>query len=1112
MSVPRCDPNQLERLLLDDLEPGDRQAAEAHLDTCETCRERLDDLAATPELWTEIRSSLSDVSDETGANAVDTDIPPARIDARVILNWLAPTDDPEMIGRLGPYEIQGIIGSGGMGVVLKGWDRALRRFVAIKMLAPHLASGEAARLRFLRESRAAAAVVHENVVAIHGVSEAGGLPYFVMPYSRGESLQKRLDRVGPLAVEEILRIALQTARGLAAAHAQGLVHRDVKPANILLDEGVERVLLTDFGLARAVDDATLTRSGVIAGTPQYMSPEQIRAETVDTRADLFSLGATIYAMCTGHAPFRAESTYGILRQITDTDPAPIADSNPEIPEWLGHIVTRLLAKEPAQRFSSARELAELLEACLANLERSREMPLEECDFSRFGIVFLMPEDSLDEPDDWLERVSKKWAGVCAGHVREFARSRGGIALGTLTLLAMTVIGFVINTEPPDVAGIWHGDDWGNVKLEAKAPGMLEGTFDDTVNGKPGKLKLQWSRVERRYVGEWHEGDDRFGKISLRLDGNAIRGAITTDPASKVNPGTPQLADLAWFRGTVARSFGTAAAEYAPAHEAPGGFAVGRSFGTGVARSPEAIARGASGGFGLARATEGSARKDLAPFQGKWLVVEEKIRGKERNSPAAKDRPQLKAFVFRDDSLMIEREIAGESDVTICPKVGDDFEVVIMNKLPNDVFEGHLLILKGLPQSKLPEEAEFRIEKDDLELKFEPTPDHPVMYELRLQRVDSPLARALPAGPDSVAVAKEPGPAEASTTRTRAPREERTRNRAVARDLLAASEEKPADENSFVFEIAPVEGLALDHGQPSRVDFDDLPTATAEDRPGVLPGNDVTAKVVEVPAPAIAETYTIATFPEPALGNAEGTRPAQNSDVLLLNVPKQFPDDYAVVGTYEIRPEKPSLTLKASWTRGDTETIRTITVQLSETSSTALIRVNPILSITWSDGKTNGTIGDPKSGDPFSLVQFELMSDKALRVKCWAEKPRKPENRLGELSGQSPLRRRITGMTRYRVEAEAKTVEGKLADPAAMPGMSSRAEAKTVEGKLADPAATPGMSSKAEAKTVEGKLADPAAGPGASSKSDAITVEGNPITSVKGKPAESKADSKKPGGK
>ena len=224
-------------------------------------------------------------------------------------------------------------GVGGMSVVLKALDPTLNRFVAIKVLAPHLATSGAARQRFAREAQAAAAIVHDNVIAIHGVAESLGLPYLVMPYVRGQSLQSRLDQLGALELKEILRIGKQVASGLAAAHAQGLIHRDVKPGNVLLADGVERVTITDFGLARAADDATLTRTGTIAGTPQYMSPEQARGESVDQRSDLFSLGCLLYAVCTGVPPFRASSSYGVLQRICNNQPRSILEINPDIPVW-----------------------------------------------------------------------------------------------------------------------------------------------------------------------------------------------------------------------------------------------------------------------------------------------------------------------------------------------------------------------------------------------------------------------------------------------------------------------------------------------------------------------------------------------------------------------------------------------------------------------------------------------------------------------------------------------------------------------------------------------------------------------------------------------------------
>src|SRR5262249_42456348 len=155
---------------------------------------------------------------------------------------------------------------------------------------------------------------------------------------------KKLDRTGQLPLNEILRIGLQIATGLAAAHRQGLVHRDVKPSNILLENGVERVKITDFGLARAGDDASLTQSGVVAGTPMYMSPEQADALPVDFHSDLFSLGSVLYAMCTGHAPFRAPTIMAVLKRVCEATPRPVREINPELPAWLGDLVARLHAK------------------------------------------------------------------------------------------------------------------------------------------------------------------------------------------------------------------------------------------------------------------------------------------------------------------------------------------------------------------------------------------------------------------------------------------------------------------------------------------------------------------------------------------------------------------------------------------------------------------------------------------------------------------------------------------------------------------------------------------------------------------------------------------------
>jgi serine/threonine protein kinase len=161
---------------------------------------------------------------------------------------------------------------------------------------------------------------------------------------------------------------MQTAAGLAAAHAQGLVHRDIKPANILLENSVERVRITDFGLARAMDEASQTQSGILAGTPQYMAPEQALGEAIDYRTDLFSLGSVLYAMCTGQSPFRAASTVAVLRRICDTKQRPVREVNADIPESVANVVDRLLSKRPGDRVGSAEEVARILAELLAHLQ------------------------------------------------------------------------------------------------------------------------------------------------------------------------------------------------------------------------------------------------------------------------------------------------------------------------------------------------------------------------------------------------------------------------------------------------------------------------------------------------------------------------------------------------------------------------------------------------------------------------------------------------------------------------------------------------------------------------------------------------------------------------
>jgi formylglycine-generating enzyme required for sulfatase activity len=305
----------------------------------------------------------------------ETGSPP---DDEIPLGFLQPGMRPDSLGRIGHYEVLEVLGRGGFGIVFRAFDDILQRVVAVKVLAPQLAATSPARKRFLREAQSSAAVRHENVVQVYEIGEQP-LPFLVMEFIPGETLQQKLDRTGPLDVREVLRIGRQVAEGLAAAHATDLIHRDIKPGNVLLENGPQqRVKITDFGLARAADDASISQSGIIAGTPMYIAPEQALGHKLDQRADLFSLGSVLYQMVSGRPPFRANSTLAVLKRVAEDTPRGIPEIVPETPQWVCDIIAKLHAKNPDERYQSAREVAEVLADCESQLQSSSKLK----DFSR----------------------------------------------------------------------------------------------------------------------------------------------------------------------------------------------------------------------------------------------------------------------------------------------------------------------------------------------------------------------------------------------------------------------------------------------------------------------------------------------------------------------------------------------------------------------------------------------------------------------------------------------------------------------------------------------------------------------------------------------------------
>ena len=285
------------------------------------------------------------------------------------LDFLEPSDKPGSLGRIGHYEILEVLGKGGFGIVFRALDETLQRMVAIKVLSAQIAATSPARKRFLREdARSSARVIVTRTSSRWYAVEEQPLPYLVMEFIPGETVHQRLDRTGPLDTLEVLQMGWEIAEGLAAAHGTGLIHRDIKPGNILIEAGPDpHVKITDFGLARAADDASMTQSGTVAGTPMFMAPEQARGEKLDHRADLFSFGSVLYTMCSGRPPFRASTMLAVLKRVAEDTPRPIPEIIPEVPQWLCDIITRLHAKNPADRFSRAQEVADLLAKGLEDL-------------------------------------------------------------------------------------------------------------------------------------------------------------------------------------------------------------------------------------------------------------------------------------------------------------------------------------------------------------------------------------------------------------------------------------------------------------------------------------------------------------------------------------------------------------------------------------------------------------------------------------------------------------------------------------------------------------------------------------------------------------------------
>ncbi|WP_439626695.1 GAF domain-containing serine/threonine-protein kinase [Gemmata sp.] len=390
--------------------PHDARAVLTHVEGCLACRGRLVALAPGAELPTSYLPEVGDsvVFEETPVAAKGGTVSETLGTDFAVFASLKAEPKSEVPRRVGGYDVIRVLGRGGMGIVLKALDPVLNRFVAVKLMFPKVAADASCRFRFGREARSAARIGSDHATAVYSVGEDGAVPYIVMEYVAGENLETRLAREGRLPLSVVVAISRQIVAGLAAAHAQGVVHRDIKPGNILLERPAEgdgggggppvRVKITDFGIARSIGLPGITNAEHAVGTPEYMAPEQINGDELDARSDLYSFGMLLYRMVAGRLPFTAKTAMACFANHLNTQFVTPKKYAADLPDWLEALVMKLLRKDPADRPQTAAEVGRLLDEGSARLlgppldpEAKRVAALKT-----YGVLDTDPEQAFDD--------------------------------------------------------------------------------------------------------------------------------------------------------------------------------------------------------------------------------------------------------------------------------------------------------------------------------------------------------------------------------------------------------------------------------------------------------------------------------------------------------------------------------------------------------------------------------------------------------------------------------------------------------------------------------------------------------------------------------------------
>ncbi|MEE9270561.1 MAG: protein kinase [Candidatus Krumholzibacteria bacterium] len=399
-----------------------------------------------------------------------------------------------MIGQtISHYKILSKLGEGGMGVVYKASDTKLKRTVALKFLSPHLLANDKDKQRFLHEAQAAAGLNHPNICTVHEIHEADGHTFMVMEHIEGTSLRDKIES-GPMAIDDALETALQVAKGLSKAHGQGIVHRDIKPGNVLLTEDGDAKIV-DFGLAKLATQTRLTKTGATVGTVMYMSPEQAKGEGVDHRTDVWSLGVVLYEMLAGRLPFRGDIEQAVVYSIMNQDPDPVTSTRKDVPIALEDIIEKALSKDPEKRYES-------VDAFLAALEEQRDHRVLGITERRFTFVRK------------LRRRKRLTAGVAAVVVVALA----AVLIQTLHTRSM---------EIDSVAVLPFVNLSGDEGQEYFSDGMTEALINEL--GQIGALTV----ISRTSVMQFKGTDKPLPEIARELNVDAIIEASVTRDGEKV---------------------------------------------------------------------------------------------------------------------------------------------------------------------------------------------------------------------------------------------------------------------------------------------------------------------------------------------------------------------------------------------------------------------------------------------------------------------------------------------------------------------------------------------------------------------------------------------------